>query len=108
MGSPVGSLISLHKCDMPDAAGTHIEIPIFFPCSPKVKVLKMGAAVQGDMTLCLHRIPTPAGPVPIPMPNTIQKGSLKVKFGGKPAAREKDKMAHGGKLSKGIPNVKIG
>lgn len=68
----------------------------------------MNAGVQGDMTLCLHRIPTPAGPVPIPMPNTVKKGSLKVKFGGKPAAREKDMMAHGGKISKGIPLVKIG
>jgi len=108
MGNPVVSLLSMHKCDMPDAAGTHVEIPIFFPGSTKVKVLKMNAGVQGDMTLCLHRIPTPAGPVPIPMPNTIQKGSLKVKFGGKPAAREKDLMAHGGKVSKGIPLVKIG
>jgi len=42
------------------------------------------------------------------MPNTIQKGSQKVKFGGKPAARAKDKMAHGGEISMGIPNVKIG
>ena len=108
MGKPVASLLSMHKCDMPDAGGTHIEIPIFFPCSNKVKVLKMNAGVQGDMTLCLHRIPTPAGPVPIPMPNTVQKGSLKVKFGGKPAARENDMMAHGGKISKGIPLVKIG
>lgn len=108
MGNPVASLISMHKCDMPDAAGTHVEIPIFFPGSTKVKVFKMNAGVQGDMTLCLHRIPTPAGPVPIPMPNTIQKGSMKVKFGGKPAAREKDMMAHGGKISKGIPLVKIG
>ena len=47
-------------------------------------------AIQGDMTLCLNRIATPFGPVPIPMPNTIQKGSQKVKFGGKPAARAKD------------------
>ncbi|MEY2587671.1 MAG: hypothetical protein RLZZ45_948 [Bacteroidota bacterium] len=108
MGNPVASLLSMHKCNSPDAAGTHLTIPIFFPCSPKVKVMCLKPAIQGDMTLCLNRIATPFGPVPIPMPNTIQKGSQKVKFGGKPAARAKDKMAHGGEISMGIPNVKIG
>ena len=108
MGNPVSTMLSMHKCDVPDASGTHITIPIFFPCSPKVKIMNLKAGIQGDMTLCLNRIATPAGPVPIPLLNMIKKGSQTVKFGGKPAAREKDVMAHGGKISMGIQNVKIG
>jgi len=108
MRSPVAATLSMHTCNVADAGGTHQEIPLFFPCSSKVKVLGMNAGVKGDMTLCLHRISTPAGLVPIPMPNLVDKGSLKVKFGGKPVARENDKMAHGGKISKGIPLIKIG
>lgn len=108
MGNPACTMVSMHKCDVPDAAGTHLTIPIFFPCSPMVKIMKLKAGIQGDMTLCLHRIATPAGPLPIPIPNLIRKGSQKVKFGGKPAARQQDRMAHGGKISLGIPNVMIG
>jgi uncharacterized Zn-binding protein involved in type VI secretion len=108
MGNPVASLLSMHKCGMPDAGGTHVEIPFFFSCSTIVKVLKLNAGVQGDMTLCFHRIPTFAGPVPIPMPNTVQKGSLTVKFGEKPSARQKDMLSHGEKISRGIPLIKIG
>ena len=108
MGNPVASLLSLYKCDMSDAGGTHIETPIFFPSSSKVKVLKMNVVLQGDMALCPHRNPTPSGSVAVPMPNPVQKGSLTVKFGEKPAARQKDMLSHGGKISKGIPLVKIG
>ncbi|MDA7712081.1 PAAR domain-containing protein [Flavobacteriaceae bacterium] len=108
MGNPVAPMMALHKCDVPDAAGTHLEIPIFFPCSKKVKVMKLPVCLQGDQTLCLNRIPTPAGPVPIPLPNVVKKGSAKVKFEKKPVARKDDPMAHGGKINFGIPNVKIG
>ena len=108
MGNPACTMVSMHQCDVPDAAGKHLSIPIFFPCSPSVKIMKLKAGIQGDSTLCLHRIPTPAGPLPIPLPNLIQKGSMKVKFGGKPAARQKNMMAHGGKILHGTANVMIG
>lgn len=108
MGNPVASLLSMHKCGMPDAGGMHVEISIFSPCSTKVKVLKMNAGVRGDMTCCFYRIPTPAGRVPVPMPNPVQKGSLTMKFGGKPAAKEKDMLTHIGKISGGIALLKIG
>ena len=108
MGKDAIIPLGMHKCNVPDAAGTHLELPIFFPGSPKVKITKMKAIVKGDMSLCLNRIPTPAGPVPIPMPNVVQNGSQKVKFGEKPAARKDDPMAHGGKISMGIPLVKVG
>ena len=108
MGKPVATQFALHRCDVPDAVGTHLEIPIFFPYSKKVKVVKMPVCLQGDQTFCLNRILTPAGPVPIPLPNVIQKGSAKVKFEKKPVARKDDPMAHGGKINSGIFNVKIG
>lgn len=108
MGNPACTMVSMHKCDVPDAAGTHFSIPVFFPCSPSVKTMKLKAGKQGDSTLCLHRLSTPAGLLPIPLPNLILKGSMKVKFGGKPAARRKDMMAHGGKISHGTANVMIG
>lgn len=107
MANPVASLGALHKCDMPDARGTHVEIPVFFLCGNKVKVPKMYGVVQWDMTLFLHRVPASAGQVPVPMTNPVQKGSLTVRFGGKPATRAKD-MSYGGKISKGIPLIKIG
>ncbi len=108
MGNPACTMVSMHKCDVPDAAGTHLSIPIFFPCSPSVKIMKLKAGMQGDTSICLNRIPTPAGPLPIALPNLILKGSMKVKFGGKPAAGQKDMMAHGGKISLGTANVMIG
>jgi len=108
MGNPACTMVSMHECNVPDAAGTHLTIPIFFPCSPNVKIINLKASKQGDMTLCMNRIPTPAGLFSIHLPNVIQKGSIKVKFGGKPAARQKDLMVHGGKISLGILNVLIG
>ena len=108
MGNPVASLLSLHKCVMPYTGVTHVEIPIFYPCSTTVKVLKMNAGVQRDMVLCSHKIPTPSVPVSIPVPNTVQKGSLTSKFGGKTAARQIDMWSYGEKISRGIPLIKIG
>lgn len=108
MANPVASLLSMHKCNRPDAEGMHVEIPVFFTCNAKVKVLNVNAAVQGDMIFCFHRIPTPVGPVVIPTSNPVQKGFLKVKFGGKPATREKDRMANRWEIFKGSPLLKIG
>lgn len=106
MANPVTSLLSMHKCDSPDAEGKHVEIPVFFMCN--AKVLNVTAAVQGDMIFCFHQIPTPAGPVVIPISNPVQKGVFKVKFGGKPVLREEDRRANGGEIFKGSSLLRIG
>lgn len=98
MRNPVVSLLAMHKCSMTYAKGANVEIPKFSPRIDKVKMFKMKVEVRGDMSLCLHRIHTSA--LPVPIPNTVQRGYLKVKFGGKPASKEQDKMALGGKISK--------
>jgi|GEM_PF-2516922 len=108
MGKPISLILGQHSCDVPDASGTHLELPFFIPGTSTVKVYGLPVACQGDLSICLNRVPTPAGPVPVPMPNSIQRGSGTVKFDGKNVARKGDPMQHGGQITQGIGTVSIG
>ena len=89
----------MHSCPMSDPGVPpipHVGGPVIGPGVPTVLIGKMAASVVGDMAICV-------GP-----PDTIEKGSMTVTIGGKPAARLGDPTAHGGVVAAGCPTVLIG
>ncbi len=93
---PAARLTDPHVCPMVTALVPHVGGPITGPGVPTVTIGGMVAAVVGDLCTC-------TGP-----PDTIAKGSMTVKIGGKPAARMGDPTAHGGSIVTGLPTVNIG
>ena len=70
---------------------------------PTVLIEKLPAARVGDKHLCAF--PPPAGPHPA---NAVLVGSLTVKIGGLPAARQNDACVCGASIIGGAPTVIIG
>jgi len=93
---PAARLTDMHTCPMTTGPVPHVGGPIIGPGVPTVLIVKLPAAVIGDMVTCV-------GP-----PDSIVKGSATVMIGGKPAARMGDSTAHGGIIVLGAPTVMIG
>ncbi|HAW21474.1 MAG TPA: type VI secretion protein [Flavobacteriales bacterium] len=93
-------ITDFHVCNQqtPTPAGPipHVGGPVLGPGCATVMIGGLPAAVVGDKCLCI-------GP-----PDSITKGSSKVKIGGKAAVRMGDATAHGGKIMGGCPTVMIG
>jgi len=99
MGQPAARISDLHVCPMVTPGIPpipHVGGPVIGPGVPTVLIANMPASVVGDLATC-------TGP-----PDTIQKGSMTVSIGGKPAARMGDPTAHGGTIAIGYPTVLIG
>lgn len=99
MGQPAARITDLHVCPQVTPGIPpipHVGGPVIGPGVPNVLIGNMIAAVVGDMAACV-------GP-----PDTIQKGSMTVTIGGKPAARMGDPTVHGGTIALGFPTVLIG
>jgi uncharacterized Zn-binding protein involved in type VI secretion len=74
----------------------HVGGPILPPGCPTAKIGGLFAACMGDPCAC-------TGPA-----DSILKGSMTVKIGNKPAARQGDQTAHGGVITMGCVTVMIG
>lgn len=96
--NPAARLNDMHQCPAPmeSGTGTHVGGTIVVTGLRTVFVNGLQAAAAQDQCVC------PGSP------NMIAKGSGTVFFNGKPAARQTDSTAHGGKIASGSPNVFIG
>nr|WP_295929479.1 PAAR domain-containing protein [uncultured Dyadobacter sp.] len=96
--NPAARLNDMHQCPAPmeSGTGTHVGGTIVVTGLRTVFVNGLQAATAQDQCVC------PGSP------NVIAKGSGTVFFNGKPAARQTDSTAHGGKIASGSPNVFIG
>ncbi len=96
---PAARVSDMHVCMAMDPGVPpipHVGGPINGPGIPTVLIGKQPASVVGDKCICV-------GPT-----DTITKGSATVMIGGKPAVRQDDACAHGGKILVGFPTVMIG
>jgi uncharacterized Zn-binding protein involved in type VI secretion len=85
------------------ATDTHVcpnGVPgVLLPPVGAPSIVKIGGLLAAYVT-------TPATPC-FAGPNTVVKGSSKVKINGMPAARITDKTAHGSTITTGFPKVMI-
>lgn len=96
---PAARLTDMHVCPMQTPGVPpipHVGGPIVGPGVPTVLIMKLPAAVLGDMATCV-------GP-----PDSLIKGSATVMIGKKPAVRMGDSTAHGGTVVLGALTVMIG
>jgi len=96
MGLGAARVGDVHACPASDGPKPHVGGPISPPGCIKVLIEGLAAARVGDKAVC-------TGPV-----DSITKGSLTVRIGGKFAARETDLCSHGGTITKGALKVLIG
>lgn len=97
MGKLAARVTDLHTCPMFDGPKPHVGGPVL-PISACFTVYIGGlpAATVGTKATCV-------GPI-----DSIALGSMTVKIGGKPAARQFDMTSHGGIIVGGCPTVIIG
>jgi len=94
-------ITDMHVCPMQVPVSPpipHVGGPILPPGNVQAKIGGLPAACATDNCIC-----TGAG-----LMDSITKGSLTVRIGGKFAARQGDLTAHGGTIQGFCPTVKIG
>jgi uncharacterized Zn-binding protein involved in type VI secretion len=97
--SPAARLTDPHVCPLQTSGLPpilHRGGAIAGPGVPAVLIGGLPAAVVGDSAICV-------GP-----PNSIVQGSATVLIGNRPAARLGDALAHGGRITLGLPTVLVG
>jgi uncharacterized Zn-binding protein involved in type VI secretion len=100
MGNPAARVtVDTHVCTLSDGPKPHVGGMIIGPGVANVSIGGVGmlAADLADMCMCVS-----------PAPNFIMEGSFTVYIGGRPAATQLGKTAHGGTIMTGMPTVKIG
>jgi uncharacterized Zn-binding protein involved in type VI secretion len=93
MAARVGDM---HVCPAFNGPQPHVGGPILPPGVPLVLIMGQPAACVGDLCTCI-------GP-----PDVIAVGSKTVFIGGRAAARQGDRTAHGGTIVLGAATVLIG
>lgn len=96
MSQPSARFFDDHVCPMSTGSVPHVGGPVAGPCEPTVLIGSSPGARISDMAAC-------AGPADV-----IAQGAASVLIRGLPAARLRDRTAHGGKLVQGCANVVIG
>ncbi|WP_310586522.1 M91 family zinc metallopeptidase [Runella sp.] len=100
MGQPAARVtVDTHVCTLSDGPKPHVGGMITGPGAATVNIGGPGmlAADLADMCVCVS-----------PAPNFIMEGSFTVLIGGRPAATQFRKTAHGGTIMTGLPTVNIG
>lgn len=86
-----------HKCPAVEPGPKpHVGGPILPPATPTIRAGSLPMARVGDKAMCV-------GP-----PDFLVTGSASVRINGKAATRLGDKTMHGGVITKGCSNVRIG
>lgn len=86
-----------HQCPAVEPGPTpHVGGPILPPATPTIRAGSLPMARVGDKAMCV-------GP-----PDFLVTGSASVRINGKAASRLGDKTMHGGVITKGCSNVRIG
>ena len=98
MGKPMALQGHMHVCPKVDPGPKpHIGGPIIDAGQSHVKFNGIPVAVEGGKALCT------GGPATDP----LKKGSSTVKINGKGIMRVGDSTGHGGKITVGVPTIKI-
>lgn len=93
---PAARVTDMHLCPRTTGQVPHVGGPILPAGVPSVQIGFSPAAVTGNSCLCI-------GPL-----DQISSGSATVRIGGRAAARQGDRTAHGGVIIQGCPTVIIG